>query len=329
MIKVGFITSPLSDANAVRGVGAYARRLLPELKKQASSFGFEILEIKNCLKIKNLKLKIAHYPYFDLFRHTLPIFKSAKTVVTIHDVIPLEFPDHYPPGLHGWFNLQLQKLALTSVDRTITVSYQCIKSIHKYLGVPHEKLKLVYEAADPIFKKISKPKNKFDLPKRFVLYVGDINYNKNIPNLVAACKLAKLPLVIAGKQAAAVSDLDLSHSELRHLQAINWSGVTRLGFISDEDLVHIYNSATVYCQPSLSEGFGLPVVEALACGTPVACSNTSSLPEIAGENAVYFDPYDVESMSQAIINAKPPRSKPRFSWEETAKLTLMVYREIL
>lgn len=329
MIKIGFITSPLHDANAVRGVGAYTRCLLPELKKQAPNYGFEILEIKNLLNIGHWTLDIIHYPYFDLFRHTLPIFKTAKTVVTVHDVIPLEFPDHYPPGIRGWLNLQLQKLALSNVERVITVSYASVQAIRKYLLVPHKKLKLVYEAADPIFKKISRPKNKYNLPKRFVLYVGDVNYNKNIPSLIAAAQMAKLPLVIIGRQAAELEKLDHSHTELAHLSNLNLESVLRLGFVPDADLVDIYNLATVYCQPSFAEGFGLPVVEALACGTPVACSNSSSLPEVAGDNATYFNPCDVDDMSRAIINAKPPKRKPMFSWKEAAKLTLMVYQEIL
>lgn len=322
MIKIGFVTSPLHDANAVRGVGTYTRRLLPELKKQASNFGLEIVE-------NDISAKIVHFPFFDLFKHTLPVIKSTKTVVTIHDVIPLEFPDHYPPGIHGWLNLQLQKLALSEVEKVITVSYHCIKTIHKHLNVPHSKLKLIYEAADPIFKKVSKPKNKYNLPKKFILYVGDINYNKNIPNLVTAARTANLPLVIVGRQAAELEKLDLSHPELAHLSNLSLKSVLRLGFVSDADLVDIYNLATVYCQPSFAEGFGLPVVEALACGTPVACSGTSSLPEIAGDSATYFNPHDVDDIYRAIINAKPPQNKPRFSWEETAKLNLMTYREIL
>ena len=334
MIKVGFITAPLTNANAVRGVGFYTRRLLPELKKQAKDFGLEILEINSLDQLEQLgQLEIVHYPYFDLFRHTLPIYKQIKTIVTVHDVIPLEFPDHYPPGLQGWFNLQLQKIALSRVEGVITDSHASVKSIHKYLGVPHAKLKLVYLAADQIFKKVANPKNKFNLPKKFVLYVGDVNYNKNIPNLVTACKLANFPLVIVGKQAAQLENLDLAHPELCHLQNLNLDSVLRLGFVSDDDLVNIYNLATVYCQPSFSEGSGLPVLEALACGTPVACSNTSSLPEIAGDNAAYFDPHDVKSMSQAIIKAinHQPSTKnlSQFSWQETAKQTLMVYQEIL
>lgn len=336
MIKVGFVATPLSDSNSIRGVGFYTRRLLPELKKQASNFDIEILEIENYSQLSTLNYQLIHYPFFDLFKHTLPTLKKTKTVVTIHDVIPLEFPDHYPPGVKGWLSLQLQKLALSGVERVITDSYASVKSIHKYLQVPHHKIKLVYLAADPIFKKISNPKNKYNLPIKFVLYVGDINYNKNIPNLVAACQLAKLPLVIVGKQAAELEKLDLSHPELRHL-SMNYELITqypiRLGFVPDQDLVAIYNLATVYCQPSLAEGFGLPVLEALACGTPVACSNTSSLPEIAGDTAVYFNPHDTKAMSQAILKAMNSKLStkipPSFSWAKTAEQTLQVYQETL
>lgn len=332
MKHVGFVTSPLSSGHAVRGVGFYTARLLRELKRQSSKFKIEIVEITDNRQLSTDNLDIVHYPYFDLFWHTLPIFKKTKTIVTIHDVIPLEFPEHYPLGLRGWFNLQLQKLALSEIEGVITVSYHCIKTIHKYLSVPHAKLKLIYEAADPIFRKIPKPKNKFDLPKKFTLYVGDINYNKNIPNLVKACKLTKLPLVIVGRQAAELETLNLSHPELRHLQGLSSQNVRRLGFVSDADLVDIYNLATVYCQPSYAEGFGLPVLEAMACGTAVACSQASSLPEVAGEAAVYFDPYNIQEMASALVKATPKGGQvqaQKFSWARTASQTLDVYQQLI
>ncbi|HJZ05731.1 hypothetical protein A2634_04895 [Candidatus Amesbacteria bacterium RIFCSPHIGHO2_01_FULL_48_32] len=339
MTKIGFVTTPLTSAHSVRGVGFYTRNLLSNLKLLAAKYNFEIIELENYLlakhnpqiDIENYKLDIVHYPFFDLFRHTLPIMREHKTVVTIHDVVPLEFPDHYPPGLRGQINFQLQRLALSGVEGVITDSYASVSAIRQYLRVPHEKIKLVYLAADPIYKKITQPKNKYKLPKKFVLYVGDINYNKNIPNLTAACRLAKLPLVIIGKQAKNLENLDLSHPELTHLQKVDFFNVVRLGFVSDEDLVHIYNLAAVYCQPSLAEGFGLPVLEALACSTPVACSKTSSLPEIAGTEASYFDPYNINDMAKAIKNAKSangPTQAAKFSWEKTAYETLQVYKEL-
>ena len=324
MKKVGFITSPLSNANAVRGVGFYTRRLLPELKKQAVKFGFEIVE-------NDMSAKIVHYPFFDLFRHTLPIFKSAKTVVTVHDVIPLEFPDHYPPGIKGWFNLQLQKLALSGVEGVITDSHASVQAIRKYLSVSHAKIKLIYLAADEKFKP-KKVTKKYTLPKKFVLYVGDVNWNKNIPGLIKACDQINYPLVIVGKQATEIDKMDLSHPELKHLKDLDFKNVIRLGFVSDEELVDIYNLASVYCQPSFAEGFGLPVLEAMACGTPVACSRTHSLPEIAGPTASYFDPHNTSSMAKAIKSATPKGvmdQAKNFSWDKTATQTLQVYSEII
>ena len=189
MTQVGFVTTPLLSGHSVRGVGFYTQRLLSHILPLAPNFGFEVVEIKSLDQSEQLgQLEIIHYPYFDLFQHTLPIMKKIKTVVTIHDVIPLEFPDHYPPGLKGWANLQLQRLALSGVEGVITDSYASVHAIRQYLQVPHEKIKLIYLAADEKFKKISKPKNNHNLPKKFVLYVGDINYNKNIPNLISACK---------------------------------------------------------------------------------------------------------------------------------------------
>lgn len=324
MKKVGFITSPLTSGHAVRGVGFYTQRLLDHMKPMAKEFDFEILEFNS-----SEQYDIVHYPFFDLFFHTMPIAKKSKTVVTIHDVIPLEFPDHYPPGLRGWINLQLQKLSLFNVDRVITDSFYSLTKINQFLGVPPHKLRLVYLAADPVFKKIAHPANKYHLPKKFVLYIGDVNYNKNIENLVLACKKINLPLVIVGKQAAEIEKLNLSHPEPRHLRDIDWSGVIRLGFV--DNLVDIYNLASVYCQPSLSEGFGLPILEAQACGTPVACSKGGSLPEVAGEAAVYFDPYNISDMAAALTAAMKQKRvvANNFSWEKTADQTLQVYQELI
>lgn len=324
MIKVGFITKSLTDGNAQRGVGFYAKRLLPRLKAQGIRHNIEILEDKYD------EVDIVHYPYFDLFYHTLPILKKTKTVVTVHDVIPLEFPDVYKPGLKGSINLFLQGLALKNTNTIITDSYYSLKNIHKFLDIDHEKLKLVYLAADEIFKP-KKVTKRYNLPKKFVLYVGDINYNKNIPGLIEACKLVKLPLVMVGKQAQEIENMSLSHLELTHLRSLDLDYPLRLGFVPDEELVDIYNLASVYCQPSFSEGFGLNPLEALACGTPVASSNRGSLPEVLGDNAVYFDPDDVSAMSQAIIEAQShrgTRAQGELNWDKTARETLMVYKSL-
>jgi len=350
MIKVGLVTTPLSSGHTARGVGFYTKNLLSELKSLAPGDNFEIEEIKSSTITGNFDL--IHYPFFDLFFPSLPLVKNTRTVVTIHDVIPLEFPHHFPPGIKGGINLIRQKLALLNVDRVITDSYASVKGIRRYLQVPHAKIKLVYLAPASHYRPItdtgmlSGVKKKYHLPDKFVLYVGDINWNKNLPGLAQVCHKLNVSLVIAGKQALEIDALDTVHPELTHLVSLKpyfqnaKLPVIRLGFISDEELTAVYNLAAVYCQPSFAEGFGLPVLEALACGTPVACSDTHSLPEIAGEAAVYFDPDKIDSIVKALksvltdsrlrsdLIAKGLIQAKKFSWEKTARDTLDVYREI-
>jgi glycosyltransferase involved in cell wall biosynthesis len=325
MYKVKIVSASQNSGHEVRGVGFYTSRLLSNLTPLAHDYGFEISKSVT-------HFDIVHYTYFDLFSHTLPIYKQSKTIVTIHDVVPLEFPDHYPSGFKGSLNFVLQKIALSNVDLVLTDSYASIQAIHKHLEIPYHKLKLIYLAADSIFKKIPKPNNKFHLPKKFVLYVGDINYNKNIPSLVAACNKINTPLVIVGKSAQEIEQLDLQHPELAHLNGIDLSNVIRVGFVSNDDLVNIYNLASVYCQPSFSEGYGLGIVEAMACGTPVACSDIPVFREIAEQSATYFNPNSIGEMSQAIKTAKVFNGQSqaaKFSWDKTARLTLQSYQEII
>jgi glycosyltransferase involved in cell wall biosynthesis len=339
MKKIGFINTPLSSGHAIRGVGFYTRNLLNQMSKLAPEYGIQIVETAS----PEGEFDLIHYPFFDLFYPTLPLFKSTPTVVTIHDVIPLEYPSHYPPGIKGLLNLIHQKLSLNSVDRVITDSYASVMGIRSNLHVPNHKIKLVYLAADEVYqpvkdkKQLLRVKNKFNLPDKFVLYVGDINWNKNILSLVTACEKAHEKLVIVGKQAATIDSMDLSHPELRHLVEFKLhisTNVIRLGFVSTEDLVSIYNLATVYCQPSFAEGFGLPILEAMSCGTPVVCSNTSSLPEIGGDAVLYFSPDSVDEIAGAISRVKSSPEKSleqaaKFSWEKAAIQTLLVYKEIL
>lgn len=321
MKKVYFVTTPLLSGHAVRGVGFYVKRILPHLKNLSGNFDMEIVDdLKSC--------DLVHYPFFDLFSHTLPIHKKHKTVVTIHDVIPLEFSDHYPPGIRGSFNFQLQKLALSRVERVITDSNYSAGKISQYLNIPKSDIRVIYLAADTQFKKVSRPQTKFKLPRKFVLYVGDVNYNKNIPNLVKACQKINIPLVMVGKQVTELERLDLEHPELHHLKNINWADIIRLGFVSDDELVNIYNLATVYCQPSFSEGSALPILEAMACGIPVSCSDIPIFHEHATESVDYFDPNNVTSIAKSLSNHQSTKPST-LNWAQTARQTLGIYREIL
>jgi len=346
MTRVGFITSPLTSGHSGRGVGFYVKRLLPHLKSQAPNFGFEIFEIENLLKIKKLKLKIVHYPFFDLFTPSLPLISPAKTIITIHDVSPLEFPDHFPPGIKGKLALTWQKLALSRAERVITDSYASIKAIRKHLSVPHDKIKLVYLAPGLEFKPLADPKilasvlRKYRLPAKFILYVGDINWNKNIPTLVEVCTQLNYPLVISGKAATAASPIHPWTKDIHWLQekAAQNPLIKLLGFTPDVDLSALFNLATIYCQPSYAEGFGLPVVQAMQSGCPVVYSQETSLWEIMDFCGLSFDPYQPKQLQRALTrfwNQPPLRQKyiqkglkraKVFNWHYTAIQTLSVYK---
>jgi glycosyltransferase involved in cell wall biosynthesis len=340
-IKVFIDKGPLKNESAFRGVGEYTRNLIEALGKQGN------LELVGADKNPD----IVHYPYFDLFFLTLPFSKKCPTVVTIHDVIPLIFPKHYPPGIRGSLKFQLQKLSLKSVSAVITDSENSKKDIIKYLGCPKEKVFVIPLAPARGFKQSafsiqhSAIREKYLLPEHFVLYVGDVNYNKNILGLVEACKKINIPLVIVGKQARQ-EDFNREHIENQPLvQLIEEYGdeplVKRIGFIPTNDLVTIYNLATVYCQPSFYEGFGLPILQAMACGCPVVAANTGSLPEICGNAAIMVNPNDIKSIAGGLrevvenedlrrdLIKKGLNQVKKFSWEKTAEETIRVYERVL
>jgi glycosyltransferase involved in cell wall biosynthesis len=191
-MKVLLDTSPLSNANAARGIGTYTRFLLDRL---LNSQTIEVFQsgIMSEDELKKFSADVVHYPYFDFFFPTLQLKLITKTVVTIHDVIPLIFPKHYRPGKIGKVNFLRQKLALKAVNRIITDSESSKKDIIRLLGVPEEKITVIYLAANPKLQPLSqdvwqKYQRKLHLPKNYLLYVGDINYNKNLPQLIKTLK---------------------------------------------------------------------------------------------------------------------------------------------
>lgn len=347
-MKIAIDISPLKSGHQFRGIGFYTKNLVESLQLiKVNDFEVELIDKGKIPPDCDL----VHYPYFDLFWVILPMIKNKKTVVTIHDVTPLVFPKNYPPGIKGEIKFQIQKCSLKSVNAVITDSKSSKQDITKYLDYPPEKIHVIYLAPGSHFKKLPtlnsalSTQRKYCLPHCFVLYVGDVNYNKNVLGLAKACKLIGIPLVIVGKQAVQ-KDFDKTHVENQPLVQLikefgNDKKVMRLGFIPDEDLVAIYNLASVYCQPSFYEGFGLPVLQAMACGTPVVSSNKPCLPEICGEAAIFFDPYQPKEISKAIVNVLSDESlcdklkqlgfkqAKKFSWEKTGRETYEVYKKVV
>lgn len=343
---IGFDTRPLKTPEKWRGVGVYIQNLLPYLKKSKK---IEVIELANN---KPNKFDIVHYPYFRPFQKTLSFFKSTPRAVTVHDLIPLKFPQHFPKGIKGSLIWMWQKRCLKKSNLILTDSKASKKDIINILKINPKKVKVTYLSASKDFKPLPQPQvkkllKKYNLPQKFVLYVGDFNWNKNVVNLTQACISLNLPLVLPGSTAIR-SKYNTSHPEnqmlfnFQKLAQKHPNLIKTLGQVSQKELVALYNQAFVYCQPSYYEGFGLPVLEAMQSGCPVVCSKSSSLPEVAGKAAIYikkpFSDKEIKTALKKVLKMtqskrdqlikKGLKQAQKFSWKKTAQQTIKYYEEV-
>jgi glycosyltransferase involved in cell wall biosynthesis len=347
-MKVAIDTGPLSSGHSVRGIGVHTRELVNELKK----LGTKELEIDTVdfSKTDLSKYDLAHFTSFKPFNFSIPFSKVCrKMILTIHDLIPLIYPGAYPPGIKGSFRFAIQKILLKNFDAIITISETSRKDICRFLPVEPEKVCVIHLAPREIFRKITNSsllrssEEKYKLPEKFVLYVNDVNYNKNLITLADACKLLKMPLVVVGKQAADVN-VDFNNVENEPFEKFlekygDSRSVLRLGFVSDEDLVALYNLAAVFCVSSFYEGFSLQILEAMASGCPVVASKIQAHVEIADNAVLFADPKDREDFAKKIkdvvnnkklrksLIAKGFKKAKEYSWVKTASETLRVYKK--
>jgi glycosyltransferase involved in cell wall biosynthesis len=351
-IKIAIDISPTQDGNSVRGVGYYTSNLVSalqnEIKTNPNYKNYQIDLITDSNSLKPINYSLIHYPYFDPFKLTLPKKNIIPTVVTVHDLIPLQFKNHFPAGIKGKIKWLIQKNHLLKVNKILTVSHYSKNIINKITGFNLNNIFVTHLSADKSFKVYTNPKEleeirkKYKLPKKFVLFVGDINWNKNIPTLVKACLKLNYPLVIVGSSA---TKKDIPNhpwtQDLLWLQSQHSPNLILTGFIPDVDLPLIYNLATIYCQPSFAEGFGLPLVQAMQSGCPVIYSQDSCLDEIMDSNGLKFNPrsqkdlektlkqyWENEDLRQKYIKIGLNHSK-NFNWEYTAKQTLALYNLML
>jgi glycosyltransferase involved in cell wall biosynthesis len=347
-MKIAIDVSPLQTGHKIRGVGFYLEHLKDALVKYFPENEYVFFERGEKLPEG---IKLVHFPYFEPFFLALPLYKKFKTVVTVHDLTPIVFPQSFPRGIKGEIKWQMQRYALKRADAIITDSESSKKDIIKFVGAKERKIKVVYLAAGEDFRVLdNKPWapdliKKYNLPEKFVLYVGDVTSNKNLPRLIDAVKELKIPLVMIGKSLVS-DDYDHDNPWNADLNRINElakgdENIIKLGFVSAEDLIAIYNLATVFVLPSLYEGFGLPILEAMACGCPVVTSKEGSLGEVAGDAAFFVDAYDVESIAAGIkkvfgdenlqkeLSEKGLEQIKRFSWKKTAEETIDAYKGVL
>jgi alpha-1,3-rhamnosyl/mannosyltransferase len=281
-----------------------------------------------------------HSPYY-----LMPYWVKIPTLLTVHDVIPLVYPAYSSVRARLLFRVAMT-LALRSVAWMTVDSQSTLQDLRNRFHVDASRVSVVPAAPDPIFyprpeHAVAEVRRRYELPEHFALYLGSNKPHKNLTRLIEAWAkvIADQPeavLVVAGHW---IPEHDEPQVRARAL-GLEASNLRWLGPIPGDDLPLLYTAATLFVFPSLYEGFGLPPLEAMACGTPVACSNVSSLPEVVGDAAVTFDPTKVSSIAEALIRlwthshllmdlwARGIRQAQRFSWEAAARRTLDLYREM-
>lgn len=294
------------------------------------------------LQLRRRRLELLHSPH-----HTTPLAPlPCRRVVTVHDVTFFVLPHRYPWLRRCYFRAVTRQAALRA-DAVITVSDSSKADIHRVLGLPEGRVHAIPLAAAPTFTPERDPgalealRRRYGLPPRYVLSVGTLEPGKNRDALLRA--FARLrdagldhALVVAGPRGWRQEGLDDTVKELSLRDR-----VLVLGYVPEEDLPDLYRGAELFAFPSLHEGFGLPALEALACGTPVVASNGSAMPEVLDGAALLVDPRDVGALAQAMVRvltdadlaadlrARGPERARLFSWERTARETLAVYRQVL
>ena len=282
---------------------------------------------------------------FHATEHLLPPLNEIPTVLTVHDLIFERYPQY-----HKRMNYLYLRASMPTYCRRATaiiaISEATKADLVQFYGIDPNRATVIPEAAGPAFrpqspKHVEAARRRYGLPQRYILTVGTVEPRKNLIRLLDACGplladgLADSLAVVGGKGW-------LYHGLLRHLEALSWRDkVVLTGFVPDEDLPALYSGALLTVQPSLFEGFGLPVLEAMACGSPVCASRTGSLREVGAEVAAYFDPMETEEIRatlRKVLGTPDMRQEMRqkgldraalFSWRRTAEETLALYERVI
>ena len=286
------------------------------------------------------RLDLYHNPYY-----LVPYAMPCPMVATLHDMIPMLFPESVPGATLPTVFLLTVRLTVLRAQGVIVVSQSTRRDLLRVVPSADGKVTAVHNAVDEGFApqpegRVAEVRRRYGLDARYLFYLGANKPHKNLVRLIEAW--ASL-----SDEARAGAELVLAgHEDERYPQV--YEAVTRLGIhtvrllgaIPDEDLAPLYSGATGFVFPSLYEGFGLPVLEAMACGVPVACSNTSSLPEIVGNAAITFDPHNEADMAAAMrallqdadlrqdLAEAGLRRAAHFTWRRAAEETLAAYRRI-
>ena len=307
--------------------------------KSANALVRNFIELPKLCKKYNLDL--LHTQYF------IPFYRPCKVVCTIHDICFEHYKNIFTKKEYIRQKLLIPYAAKKS-KLVFTVSEDAKKDIVDKYGLSNEKVIVTYNAVNEMFRKLDDKelnsqelRQKFGLgEERYILSVGNLQPRKNLPRLIEAYHKVcdevteKVNLVIVGKKAWMYEDI--------FRDAKNGNGkIIFTDYVSVEDLVRLYNEAACFVYPSFFEGFGIPALEAMACGTPIATSNKTALPEVVGDAGLMFDPFDVNAIKNSIIQLlcddelcsdlikKGEIQKQKFNWNETAKIIMESYHNVI
>jgi glycosyltransferase involved in cell wall biosynthesis len=278
--------------------------------------------------------------------YTRPVRLPCASVVTFHDMTFFLYPELHTRAKRLFFPLAIRASA-RQADALTAVSESTRQDAIRILGISPEKIAATQLGVDPAFRPINDAgfkrviAEKYDLPERFILYVGLLEPRKNLPMLIRAYKRLidggeNFKLVLVGRYGWRYEEL------LRQINNLDLEGMVHFtGYVSQEDLPLVYNLSSLFVYPTLYEGFGLPALEAMACGVPVITTDVSSLPEIVGEAGILVPVNNVEALYGAMIAVlgdedlrrkminKGIQRAAKFTWEQTAKLTFQVYQQVM
>ncbi|MBU0667916.1 glycosyltransferase family 4 protein [Patescibacteria group bacterium] len=357
LLKVDHRNRYVFFLNSTHNESSLIKSVIKIISENPSSEKHLIVHTKYPNKIFNLLLIFLRYPRLDrlIYRQTglqpdiffapdlrpAPISSKTIKITTIHDLAFKHFPKFFSLKSRIWFKMLNAAREIHESTKIIAVSNFTKKDIVKTYSINPAKIIVIHEGVEPNFSdqieqgKIAEIKAKYKLPDNFFLFLSTIEPRKNIPNLIKGFKIfiEKFPkykdyqLVIAGKT---------NHKIFSKIHSQNNPNIHFPGFISQKDKATLYSMASAFIYPSILEGFGLPLLEAMRCGVPIISSNTSSIPEVTGKAAILINPLKPDEIAAAMnktlilknrrkLQLSMKKQVTKFSWEKCAKETLTTF----